>query len=193
MICITGNMPVLQIGRHQISNYPTDWIEEALHRAAQSSHGQDLPFIADIRDGILHYLQNRCSLKLLTLEELYERMRQMLKKVGCPAIARNLPLVAPPLTISLVEAAQEAGNGFELVFFKILREEFQELHHYGVEKIHFADLAECARILRGRKKDNIHSRQLADDIAAYLEKLEERDEKKRALSCGMNFPATNFH
>lgn len=174
MICITGNMPALQIGRHQVTNYPTDWIDSALQRAAQASDRHDFPFIADIRDGVLHYLQNRCPLKLLTLEELYERMRQMLLKIGCPAIAHNLPLVAPPLTISLVEAAQKAGNGFELVFFKLLHDEFQELHAYGVEQIFFQDLAQSVRILRRQKKDSTASRRLAEDIAAYLDSLEKR-------------------
>lgn len=178
MICITGNMPVLQIGRHQVTNYATDWIEEALRRAAQSSERHDFPFIDDIHDGILHYLQNRCPLKLLSLEDLYERMKQMLEKIGCHAIAQNLPLVAPPLTVSLIEAAQEAGNGFELVFFKLIREEFRDLHQYGVERIFFEDLDESARILRGQKKDNAASRRLAADIADYLISLEKRQEAK---------------
>ncbi len=168
MISITGNMPVLQIGRRQVTDYSTDWIGESLGRAAERTDSRDVIFLDEIRDGILHYLQNRCSLRLLTLEALHARMQGMLHHIGLPAIAGKLPLVAPPLTVSLADAAERAGNGFELVFFKILREEVEDLYGHGVEVIDFAGLEECVRILRGTKKNTLAARRLAGDITHFL-------------------------
>ena len=96
MICLSGNLPALKIGHHHVVGYKTDWIEEALSRAAAASNRTDCPFIADIRDGILHYLEKRCSLRVFAIEDLYSRMRAMLRKIGCDDIAQHLSALAPP-------------------------------------------------------------------------------------------------
>jgi len=61
MICITGKRPVIQIGEHHITGYETDWIDCALYRAARRCNREDFPFIIDIRNGIIHYLENRVA------------------------------------------------------------------------------------------------------------------------------------
>ena len=125
MICLVGKLPVLQVGRHQVAGYGTEWIDVALHRAARSCDRADFPFINDIRDGILHYLEHKCPWRVLPLEDLFERMKRMLRRIGCDAIANNLNPLAPPITLSIARAAREAGNGFELVFFQKLQKEIE--------------------------------------------------------------------
>ena len=169
MICLSGNLPVLQIGNHQVVGYDTAWIDEALERAAAMSDRQDFPFIDDIRDGILHYLEHRCSLRLLPIEDLYARMRSMLVRLGCHAIAKNLKILSPPVTVSLVRSAHRAGNGFELVFFSQLSEEIEQLQKNGVESIRFCDIEESAKILRGCKSKTKACSQLVSEIVDFLE------------------------
>ena len=140
MICLSGNLPVLQIGNHQVVGYDTAWIDEALMRAAAMSDRQDFPFFEDIRDGILHYLEHRCSLRLLPIEDLYARMRSMLIRLGCDAIAKNLTILAPPVTVSLIRSAHKAGNGFELLFFSQLSEEIEQLVQAGVYPVSLGPL-----------------------------------------------------
>lgn len=169
MICIVGNLPVLKVGHHHVIGYDTDWIDEALKRAAIASNRQDFPFIDDIRDGVMHYLEHRCSLRVLPLDDLYERMRIMLRKIGCDAIASNLTPLAPPITVSLIKSAREAGNGFELVFFCLLTEEINLLRECGAESICFCDIEESASIMRGGKKTTKAHQQLCSEIVAFLE------------------------
>jgi hypothetical protein len=123
VISLIGNRPAIQIGRHQVIDYDTAWLDSALRRAARAAEHEDFPFVADIRSGIVKYLETKCPLKLLPLDELYDRMRKMLVKIGCERIAEKLEPLAPPVTVSLVRAAMEAGNGFELAFFEMLRTE----------------------------------------------------------------------
>ncbi|MGE9267309.1 MAG: hypothetical protein ACQKBY_04365 [Verrucomicrobiales bacterium] len=172
MISIANNRPVLQIGRYQVAGYDTDWIETALRLAAERSERGDCPFLAELREGIEHYLEHRCSLSLLKLEELYARMRQMLEEVGCPALAENLPVVAPPLKISLVPTAEAAGSGYELLFFKLLRDDLEDLQAHGVSEIEIEDLRQCVLILRGRQKFTAPCSRLARDIEAFLLQFE---------------------
>ena len=117
MICIVGNLPVLKVGHHHVVGYDTEWIDEALSRAAIASNRHDFPFIDDIRDGVMHYLEHRCPLRVLPLEDLYERMRVMLRKIGCDAIANNLVPLGTTTTVSLAKSAPQAGNELDLVLF----------------------------------------------------------------------------
>ena len=168
MIALIGNRPALQIGRYQVIEYDTGWMDEALLRAARAADHADFPFVADICGGIVKYLETKCPLNLLPLEDLYDRMRRMLIKIGCGFIAEKLEPLAPPLTISLVRAASEAGPGFELAFFAIMAAELRDLRAAGVEQIQFVGLYESTLILRGSTKWNKNCYKLLAEITAFL-------------------------
>jgi hypothetical protein len=175
VISLIGNRPALQIGRYQVIDYDTAWLDDALYRAAAAAEHDDFPFVADIRSGIVQYLETKCPLKLLHLEDLFERMRKMLVKIGCERIAEKLEPLAPPVTVSLVRAAMEAGNGFELAFFETLRVELAELRSVGAEEIRFTGLRESSLILRGTAKWNKHCETLLSEIEAFI-KAWDRDQ-----------------
>ncbi len=169
MICLVGKLPVLQIGRHQVAGYGTNWIDLALQRAAESCDRADFPFIDDIRDGVLHYLEHKCPWRVLPIEDLFERMKRMLRRIGCDAIADNLQPLAPPLTVSVARAARDAGNGFELVFFQTLQEEIDDLRRRGAEEFHFTELRASAQVLRGAVRWNRSCERLHQEILAFLQ------------------------
>ena len=168
MISLIGNRPALQIGRYQVIDYGTAWLDDALIRAARAADQEDFPFVEDIRSGIVKYLETKCPLKLLQLEDLFDRMRKMLMKIGCEHIAEKLVPLAPPVTVSLVRAAMDAGNGFELAFFETLRIELCDLKAAGAEEIHFTGLRESSLILRGSAKWNKDCESLLSEIQAFL-------------------------
>jgi hypothetical protein len=168
VISLIGNRPALQIGRYQVIDYDTAWLDDALIRAARAAEHEDFPFIADIRSGIVQYLETKCPLKLLQIEELFDRVRKMLIKIGCERIADQLKPLTPPITVSLVRAAMEAGNGFELAFFEMLRAELGHLRAAGVEEIRFTGLRESSLILRGALKWNPRCDDLLSEIEAFL-------------------------
>lgn len=175
MICLVGNRPVLQVGNHQIVGYDLDWIEVALNRASVAADRDDFPFLDDIRDGIIHYLENKCPLRLLPIEDLYARMQRMLERIGCKAISEHLRILTPPVTLSLVRTARQLPAGFELGFFQSLRAEVDELHRLGTEEVHFTDITEAALVLVGTKKWNSDCEVFKRDILAFLEKTAERN------------------
>jgi len=104
-----------------------------------------------------------------TAEDLYDRVRRMLVKIGCVRIAEKLEQLAPPVTVPLVRAAMEAGNGFELAFFATLGAELRELRAAGAEEIRFTGLRESTLILRGTAKWNKHCENLIAEIRAFLQ------------------------
>ena len=168
MISLIGNRPALQIGRYQVIEYDTAWLDDALIRAAKAADHEDFPFIEDIRNGVVQYLETKCPLKMLELESLFDRVRKMLVKIGCERIADKLEPLAPPVTVSLVETAMEAGNGFELAFFETLRAELCSLKAAGAEEIRFTGLRESSLILRGSEKWNKRCQVMLQEIESFL-------------------------
>lgn len=144
------------------------WLEEAIQRAARAADQEDFPLVSEIRHGVELYLENKCPLRLMHLEDLFERVRQMLVKIGCEPIAAKLEPIAPPVTVSLISAAEAAGNGFELAFFESLRAEIASLRSAGAEKMHFTGLRESALILRGKDKWNAQCEALLQEIQVFL-------------------------
>jgi hypothetical protein len=170
VIAFIANRPALQIGRHQIFDYDTSCLEEALRRAARAANQEDFPFVHDIHSGVVKYLETKCTLRMLTLDDLYERVRKMLMKIGCVKIACELKPLAPTLTLSLIDSATEAGNGFELAFFEKLRVEIGELRKFGAEKIVFTGLRESSLILQGSTKWNKQCERMLSEMNAFLRK-----------------------
>lgn len=168
MICIVGNRPVLQVGRHQVTGYDMGWLRESIIRGAKASEREDFPFVDDLLEGILHYLEHKCSLRVLSVEDLHARVRRMLERIGCEAIARTLPLIAPPVTLSLVRAAKEAGNGFELAFFHQIHDEIEDLKLHGVEELRFTGTRDCVKLLRGVTRWTTPCETLHAEIISFL-------------------------
>jgi hypothetical protein len=168
MISFIGNRPALQVGSHQLLDYDTAWLDHALQRAAEAAQCPGFPFLEEVRKGVEKYLECKCPLRLLHLEDLFDRMRRMLVRIGCAHIAEKLELLAPPVTVSLERAAAAAGNGFELAFFGALREELSGLREAGAEEIRFTGLRESALMLRGGRKWNRDCERLCREIEAFI-------------------------
>ena len=168
MICLSGNLPALKIGHQHVIGYHTDWIQEALQRAAAACDLKDCPFLEDLSEGILYYLEKRCSLRVFAIEDLYARMRKMLRKIGYPEIAQHLSPLAPPVTVSLIGPALDAGPKNLGAFFKILLEEISLLQEDGAELINFCDINARIEILLGQCSETSRAR-LKDEISAFLE------------------------
>ncbi len=168
MISFIGNRPALQIGRYQVLDYDTTWLDDALRRAAVAADHIDFPFVEEICDGIVQYLETKCPLRLLQLDDLYARLRLMLVKIGCTPIAEKLEPLAPPVTVSLVRVAMEVGNGFELAFFESLRCELASPRCAGVEEIRFVGLRQSVLVLRGTQHWNKSCEVLLQEIQAII-------------------------
>lgn len=168
MISLIGTRPAIQVGRHQVIQYDTHWLDIALRRAATAADRHDFPFVDDIRRGIEHYLETKCPLRLLPLSDLYDRMRHMLVRIGCESIAEKLEPLAPPITLCLIRCAKDAGNGFELAFFAQLRSELADLRASGAEDVRFTGLRDAAQVLVATEKWDSRCEQVLSEIRNFL-------------------------
>jgi len=178
MICIAGNMPVLQVGEHQISDYDTYWIRRAIENASIRANQPHFSFVDDVYDGIVYYLENKCPLRLLAIEALYARIRHTLKRIGCEAIANAIEVECPPITISLERAAIDAGNGYELAFYQILQTEMLELKKLGAREVFFSEMRESVLILKQAEQWYDNCDQLESDILLWLKNAGTRPQRQ---------------
>lgn len=168
MISFPANRPAIQFGSCQVVDYDTVWLEEAIHQAAEMAQAGEFSVHREIRQGIDLYLEQRCPLRVLHLEHLFDKIRRMLEQIGCDHIAANLAVTAPPITVSLIDKARDAGNGFELAFFEALRIDLRELKCSGARMIHFTGLRESVAILRGKKRWSKDCELLSQEIHSFV-------------------------
>ena len=169
MIALIGNRPVLQVGRHQVSCYDSQWLRDALCRAMHAADREDFPFIDEICQGIFHYLENKCPLRLLPLPALYDKMRRMLERIGCDTIAQALKPLAPPVQVCLLRMMQEHQCLVELALFPMLRREIDDLCAAGAHEIRFLHIREAAMQIRGTQKWDKHCERLRQEIESFLQ------------------------
>lgn len=150
MICFKKFRPVLRVGSHHVTDYGNEWLKRGLLAAGTKAECEIRPFLADLVAGIEHFLEHRCSLRVLKVEELAERIRAMLGQVGLDQVAKQLPPIAPPVTLDLEEFA--AKHPYELSFFDQVRREADRLAALGVRDLEFRGMQEAVLLLNGKKR-----------------------------------------
>lgn len=128
----------------------------------------DFPFVDEICQGIFHYLENKCPLRMMPLPALYDKMRRMLEQIGCETIATQLKPLAPPVHVCLLRLIQEHDCSFEMALYPLLRKEIDELYAAGANEIRFLHIKECAMHIRGVEKWDKASQALYQEINTFL-------------------------
>jgi len=182
MIAMSDNRPVLQIGRHQVCCYQSDWLLAALERASVAAGLFPFPCLEEIGTGVFEYLESMCPLRLLHVDQLHERVRRMLEEIGCAPLARHFEPCAPPVTVSLLDAARQAGPGFDLAFFEAIRSETAELRRLGTASIRFIHHREAVLHLAGASRWDRRCRRLLDELDVFLENLGAADRQNHAAA-----------
>lgn len=170
MIAWIKNRPVIDVGGHQVAVYDRQWLCDALKRAAREADHGDFPFVEEICEGIFQYLENGCSLKLLPLPQLYDKMALMLRRMNCERIAAHLVIMGPPLTLCLLSLAERAS--FELAFLQQLRAELQRLKAGGAVQVRLERGDEAMRVACGVTVWGRSCERLQQDVRLLLESLD---------------------
>ena len=161
MIALPSSLPLLRVGRYELTTYGPEWVEASIKDAAKRAGHEEWWLACDITRSLMLYLRNNFPGTAITLEELNARIRLILGKIGFKDIGDQVELAPPSLRISLHDLAMEA-DGFELRFFQILEERLAELAVLG---------ARCIRISHSRR--GVKTLQSATNWGAKCESLEQ--------------------
>ena len=119
--------------------------------------------------GVVAFLRNHYQGTTITIDSLYDRIRDTLENLGLDELAKELTPAAPPLRISLTDLARKAGDGYELAFFQLLEQRFTSATSNGVEHVYFYGLRNCVQCLTSLSRWTRRSENLQNEITRFLE------------------------
>lgn len=170
MIALPAQLPLLRVGRYEVTTYSQDWLEENIRDAARAAGQGDWWFTPDIVRSLMIYLRERFPGTTITLDELTVKIRSVLEKIGFTDIGDRVALTPPALSLSLDDLAREAGEGFELRFFQLLDARLTELATLGAPAIALTASHDGVKRLCATKYWTQSCRQLESEIVTFLDR-----------------------
>lgn len=165
MKAVTHTKPYLQSGNCLVTGYDLSWLQAVLQEAAQEA-GVKLPFVQEVAQGILLYLEEECPLYTMPLEYLFGRIRKLLREIGLLRVADHLHPQLPPVNIELDELAGE--NPLPLFFYTALRERMDTLREMGMTTYRFSGAQRCSLVLGHRQRACPTQRDALQELRLFL-------------------------
>ena len=151
MVAFKEEFPYLRTDSGQLFEFNRDWLHAAITRAADEAGYPSWWLTDHVTESIAFYLRLRNDENVVAFSQLSQTVRYVLKVIGYKEIVPHFTPSPPPISISLLEIAHQAGTGYELAFFDLLEKRINTLIETGVDNLQFCSLQSCVKHLRGVK------------------------------------------
>jgi hypothetical protein len=185
MVAFKEEFPYLRSDSGQIFEFNRDWLHAAITHAADKA-GYPCWWLTDhVTESIAFYLRLRNDEPVVAFSQLSQTVRYVLKVIGYKEIIPHFTPAPPPISVSLLEMAHEAGAGYELAFFDLLEKRIQALIQTGADSLHLCSLQAGVKHLRGTKVWTRACDSLREEIVCFVrEKLTSTDAPAR-MDCSL--------
>ena len=172
MISLASGLPLLQVGNSGISDYSSEWLETSIRNAAEEAGHDEWWFASDIVRSLFLYLKERFQSSVITVNQLFEKLRLTLTALGFNDIANNLRDQVPPCRISLMQIAHEASSSgfYELCFFQRLGARLDDASEMGTKTICASGLKMAVKQLCGSKRWSRSCDRLHWEILSFIQR-----------------------
>lgn len=169
MIALRDSFPLVRFSDGNVMNFEREWLTTALVRAAETA-GYKKWWLADhVAESVASYLQRDFNENVVTIGRLEKAVRSVLRVIGYSDIAKFFRTMPPPVRISLAEIAHQAGHGYELVFFEMLRERLRGvIASPTTVQVELCDLHCCVKLLRCAKNWRRDCSGLLEEIVSFV-------------------------
>lgn len=172
MVAFKEEFPYLRSDSGQLFEFNRDWLHAAITQAADKAGYPSWWLTDHVTESITLYLRLRNDESVVAFSQLSQTVRYVLKVIGYKEIIPHFAPAPPPISISLVDIAHEAGAGYELAFFDLLEKRVQALLHTGADSLHLCSLQAAVKHLRGTKMWTRACDPLREEIVCFVrEKL----------------------
>lgn len=170
MIAFVNRYPMVRHEGGDLVRFDAEWLQDCLELMLRKAG------VAE-RDGwvVVHIVQTVSFLvfesyrgRVLCEAELDGWVRGALVDLGMGELADGFRFFPPCSEISLLEIAKDAGSGFEMGFFQILRNRLYEVLSKEVLRLRCSDLKGCVKFLRGGKRWNKDCGMLQEEIVCFI-------------------------
>lgn len=185
MVAFKEEFPYLRCDSGQLFEFNRDWLHAAITHAANKAGYPSWWLTDHVTESIAFYLRLRTDESVVAFSQLSQTVRYVLKVIGYKEIVPHFKPTPPPVSVSLLEVAHEAGTGYELAFFDLLEKRINALTATGVDTLHLCALQPCVKYLRGTKMWTRACDPLREEIVCFIrEKLVATSERAR-LDCSL--------
>src|SRR6202022_4931896 len=125
-------------------------------------------FTDPVTESIAFYLHLRNDENVVAFAQLQETVQYVLKAIGYKEIIPYFTPAPPPISISLLDIAQEAGTGYELAFFDLLEKRISALVGAGVDNLQLCSLQACVKYLRSTQVWTRACDALREEIVCFI-------------------------
>ena len=168
MIALRNHLPLLHQGGGSYPAIRRDWLCFSLQRAAEKS-GYDRWWPAEhIASSVICYLETTYQNNVITTNHLGDLVLSVLQAIGYAEVALHFQTLDLPFELSLIDLAQEAGAGYELSFFRLLKERLQPALSNQASNLDFYGLKPCVRHLQSAKRWSRGCSELRNEIVEFL-------------------------
>ena len=177
MIAFRDGLPLIVLGNRRAIAFDSGWLTRALGVAAQRAGYPNWWLAPHVAESVHSWLQTLTEKSTMPVAQFTHAVREALKAIGYTKIGETFEAASPFARISLVEMAQQAGNGFELAFFHTLNRTLGEVLNTGGSYCELHGLERCVKILRQKKSWSRTCDDLRSEIVTFA-----RD--RSACACG---------
>jgi hypothetical protein len=168
VIALLDSLPLLRQSENEHCSIRQDWLCFCLLRAAEKAGYRRWWLAEHVAASVLCFLSKTYRKNVVTPEQLRDIVISALQSIGYAEIALRMDMLAPPLEISLSELAEEAGPGYELAFFQLLKERVQPAFCEGAARLDIYGIHTCVRHLQSVKTWSRECSLLRNEIVNFL-------------------------
>ena len=151
MIALRDDLPLVQYAGGEVEAFRRDWLLRSLAIAARRA-GYERWWLAEhVVESITCFLRLNCRGIVVPLAKLENVVRSALQAIGYSEVATRFVPEPPIAQIDLPAIAAQAGNGYELTFFRLLAEEIDDVLRSQRTFIEMSGLSHCVKALRAKK------------------------------------------
>jgi hypothetical protein len=185
MVAFKEEFPYLRTDSGQLFEFNRDWLHAAITRAADEA-GYPRWWLTDhVTESIAFYLRLRTDENVVAFSQLSQTVRYVLKVIGYKEIVPHFAPSPPPISISLLDIAYEAGTGYELAFFDLLEKRINTLVETGVDDLELCSLQSCVKHLRGVKAWTRACDALREEIVCFVREKLTSNGSVTLLNCSL--------
>src|SRR5437868_11608143 len=109
MVAFKEEFPYLRCDSGQIFEFDREWLHAAITRAADQAGYPSWWLTDHVTESIAFYLRLRTDESVVAFSQLSQTVRYVLKVIGYKEIIPHFKPGPPPISVSLVDLAHEAG------------------------------------------------------------------------------------
>ena len=185
MVAFKEEFPYLRCDSGQLFEFDRAWLHAAITRAADQAGYPSWWLTDHVTESIAFYLRLRSDEPVVAFSQLSQTVRYVLKVIGYKEIVPYFEPALPPITISLLEIAQEAGAGYELAFFDHLEKRINALVGIGIDSLRLRGLQPCIKHLQGAKAWSRGCDRLREEVVCFVREKLAATADLQEMSCSI--------